>query len=228
MWETEHCDYGCSVKDDKCCGQFERYNPETGKCGCDEAHGWYSQNDTDANYCVCKGGGCSSYKVGDYLTLGGKQLGKARIWRVLEVNEAEREMLVIFDVAHNDMSSMTYPFSSSDSTTTWEESAMHKYLNDLNANQNDSWLRIEQLLTAVRDNAVAKPLDGNDKNTDKVFLLSYSESVKYNAGLGYLRTPGETANTMVVTSVSSSGERTFADVAPTETKPFTPAMWLEY
>ncbi len=238
-WETEHCEYGCGSTDDRCCEFNEKYNSATETCDCDTANGWNPLNTASGKYCVCKGGECSAFKVGSYLSLGGKSLDNAIIWRVLKVDESQRRLFIIYDEFIN----IEFPsaqFSTNANITTWDKSYVRTYLNTTAAGE--GWQREESLLTVIKNRAVTTTVhtpsysgnSGGADTEDKIFLLSYDEAETFNAGSGKLRSPGEERGTVMYRNVMWSGGSSpsvtvkYEDSSPTAYGSFTPAMWITY
>lgn len=120
----------------------------------------------------------SKHKVGDTINFGGYQ------WRVLEVKTDK--ILVLSEYVLN----VSSQYHSSLVQVTWEVSDTRKYLNGdfYNSFSSSDQLKIvESLISTPNDSWYGTP-GGND-TTDKIFLLSREEVVKYFGDSGKFANP---------------------------------------
>ncbi|MDR3294673.1 MAG: DUF6273 domain-containing protein [Clostridiales Family XIII bacterium] len=108
--------------------------------------------------------------------------GKALCWRVLDVDvQNGRALLLTEDIIEK------RSYHSSYTDVTWEECALRRYLNgDFLTDFGTDKSRIAQVTNANPDNPWYGTA-GGDSTTDKVFLLSIDEAVKYFGDSGDLK-----------------------------------------
>ena len=117
-----------------------------------------------------------SVNVGDIIKFGGYD------WRVLDIKDSKA-----FLVSDNILECREYNVESADSVT-WENCTLRAYLNGEFYNNtfiDSEKARIAESIVISNDNPLSRALNGNN-TTDKVFLLSIGEVLRYFGDSGQI------------------------------------------
>ena len=217
----------------------EKFNSQTKTCECDTASGFESHQASfgNRNFCIyVKDTNYNTLKAGNYLVLG-YNYGDL-LWRVLDVDQSKRRILIILDGMLNSLQYREF-FDNSPQNydeVTWENSTIRYYLNNkwINTTFDDNEKKLIVKVTNKTEDNPESGIDGGKDTQDMVFLLSYEESKKYNAGMGWLRTPGNLEVYFMTTSAGESSDeyvwknRTYDSKYATTQIKFAPAMWVSF